>query len=54
MKQAIRIHPADSVAVALQPLRARESVTVEGFTGLLPGDVPAGHKFALRPLHHTR
>lgn len=50
MKQAIRIHPSDTVAVALQALRAGESVAVEGFAGRLPGDVPAGHKFALRPI----
>lgn len=50
MKQAIRIHPSDNVAVALRPLCAGETVTVEGFSGPLVGDVPAGHKFALRAI----
>jgi altronate hydrolase len=48
MKQAIRIHPADTVAVALAALPAGTPVDVEGETMVLTGDVPAGHKFALR------
>lgn len=48
MKQAICIHPADTVAVALTALPAGTAVDVEGETVVLTGDVPAGHKFALR------
>lgn len=50
MQQAIRIHPADTVAVALQTLREGETVTVDAQAITLRTDVPAGHKFALRPL----
>lgn len=42
----IRINPADNVAVALADLKAGEDVY--GVT--LTGDVPAGHKIALRPV----
>ncbi len=46
MKQpakAVRIHADDSVAVALEPLKAGE--TILGVT--LTDDIPSGHKFAL-------
>lgn len=43
---AIKIHPADNVAVALRDLKAGE--TVCGVT--LCQDVPSGHKFALQSL----
>ncbi len=45
--RAIRIHPDDHVAVALQPLVAGETVTVDGVTVTLRDDIPSGHKFAL-------
>ncbi len=50
MEQAIRIHPADNVAVALQAMPAATLVTLEGEQLRLAADVPAGHKFALRPI----
>ena len=50
MKQAIRIHPSDSVAVALQALKAGETVQLDDFSLTLRTDVPAGHKFALKPI----
>ena len=50
MKQAIQIHPADNVAVALQALSAGEPVVLETMRCTLQTDVPAGHKFALRPI----
>ena len=46
MEKAIRIHPSDSVAVALCALQKGE--TALGV--LLQQDIPAGHKFALRPI----
>lgn len=50
MKQAIRIHESDSVAVALKALQAGATVeTAYGHT-VLAEDVPAGHKFALHPI----
>ena len=57
MQTCIRIHPKDSVAVALQPLSAgtwiSESNPGQSEAGkepvfLLKEDIPAGHKFALR------
>lgn len=47
---AIRLHAADDVGIALAPLSARRSITVDGDTIQLTSDVPFGHKFALRPL----
>jgi len=44
----LRIHPGDSVMVALEPLAAGRTVTVDGRRLTLREDVPAGHKFALR------
>ena len=57
MQTCIRIHPKDSVAVALQPLSAGTWISesnpgqaseTDGEPGfLLKEDIPAGHKFAL-------
>ena len=46
MENALRIHPADTVAVALKPLAQGEKAL--GVT--LLSDIPAGHKFALAPV----
>jgi altronate hydrolase len=46
----LRVHPADNVAVALEPLRAGEPVTVDGMELRIVTEVPAGHKVALSPL----
>ena len=48
--QAIRIHPADDVLVAVRALAAGNEITVEGERIVLAEDIPAGHKIALRPL----
>ncbi|MCE5343459.1 MAG: altronate dehydratase family protein [Eubacteriales bacterium] len=50
MKKALQIHPADNVAVALIDLAAGETITVDGHPCALISNVPAGHKFALRPI----
>ena len=61
MKQTcIRIHPKDTVAVALQPLSRGARVRPEDYAPTAPGkascgfllreDIPAGHKFALRDI----
>ena len=50
MKRAIQIHPSDTVAVALQALSAGETVCVGDQSIRLATAVPAGHKFALRPI----
>ena len=47
---AMRLNPADDVAVALLPLAAGRKVDVDGRRVQLATDVPVGHKFALRPL----
>jgi len=46
----IRIHPKDDVAVAVRQLAAGERVTVDDAALVVAEDVPAGHKFALRPI----
>ena len=47
MKTFIKIHPSDSVAVALAPLPAGTALQVAGQTVTLLEDIPQGHKFAL-------
>ena len=47
MKEFLKINPADSVAVALQPLGAGFVANVDGEEVTLSMDIPAGHKFAL-------
>ncbi|MCB1224490.1 MAG: altronate dehydratase [Verrucomicrobiales bacterium] len=44
----LRIHPADDAIVALRPLAAGQTVTLEGLSWTLPGAVAAKHKFAAR------
>ncbi len=46
MEQYLQIHPADNVAVALQPIP--HGMVVAGVTAL--EDIPQGHKLALRPV----
>lgn len=47
MKTFIKIHPGDSVAVALAPLAKGTALQVAGQTVTLLEDIPQGHKFAL-------
>ncbi|MDD3212905.1 MAG: altronate dehydratase family protein [Eubacteriales bacterium] len=47
MKKALQIHPSDNVAVALTPLSAGETITLDHLSITLREDIPAGHKFAL-------
>ncbi len=47
---AIRLNPADDVAIALIPLAGGRTVNVDGARVRLKTDVPIGHKFALRPV----
>ena len=48
MKQILVIHPDDNVAVALQPLERGTKIPEIGTA--LAGDIPAGHKIAIRPI----
>ena len=45
--KCIKIHTSDSVAVAIEPLKKGDIVTVENEEITLLNDIPAGHKFAL-------
>jgi len=45
----IRVHPQDSVAVALRALRQGERLAVDGLELELRQDVALGHKIALMP-----
>jgi len=48
--RAVKIHPADDVAVAVQALTAGDELMLEGERVVLADDVPTGHKVALHPL----
>ena len=48
MRPILRIHPSDDLIVALRPLKAGESVSLEGQTWTLRTDMAAKHKFAAR------
>jgi len=45
--KTIRINPSDNVAVAIEPLKAGETVSVEDLQISVTTDVPAGHKLLL-------
>ena len=47
MQEFIKIHPQDNVAVALCPLPAGRTLTVDAQELVLTEDIPQGHKFAL-------
>ncbi len=51
MKDFMKIHPDDMVAVALKPLAAGAVLDVDGQTVALKEDIPQGHKFALTAIH---
>ena len=44
----IKINPADNVAVAIDPLKKGDRLTVDGAEIVVAEDIPAGHKVALR------
>ncbi len=48
--KCIKIHNSDSVAVAVETLKAGETVTVETEEITLLNDIPAGHKFSLKDI----
>lgn len=54
MKQFIKIHHQDNVAVALQDLAAGTLLDVEGQQVDLKSDIGRGHKFALHPIHQNQ
>lgn len=44
----IKINPSDNVAVAIDPLKKGDRLTVDGAEIVVAEDIPAGHKVALR------
>ena len=46
----IKIHKNDTVAVAVEPLKAGETVTINDEQIPLLNDIPAGHKFAIKDI----
>ncbi|GAA6407316.1 altronate dehydratase family protein [Blautia hominis] len=50
MQTYLKIHPDDSVAVALTPLTKGTSVHLDNKELLLSEDIPQGHKFALKDI----
>ena len=50
MRDYIRIHKNDMVAVAIRPLKKGTKCLVEDLTVTLTEDIPMGHKFALRDI----
>ena len=47
MSHILQIHPDDNVAVALEPLKAGETLETSAGTVTLREDIPQGHKLAL-------
>ncbi|MGE4583134.1 MAG: altronate dehydratase family protein [Sphaerochaeta sp.] len=50
IRKFVKVHPEDSVAVAIQDLSKGEVVEVSGVSITLAEDIPRGHKFALKQL----
>jgi altronate dehydratase len=50
MKEALRLHSEDDVAVALRPLAVGETVHIDGRAITLRADIPMAHKLALRDI----
>lgn len=48
MPDAMQVHAADTVAVALRALQAGERVSLGSATSRVAEDIPQGHKFALK------
>jgi len=50
MKSCIKIHPEDSVVVALEPISKGDKIEVDGIEITVSDDVPQGHKIAIKPI----
>jgi altronate hydrolase len=48
--KAVRVDPADNVAVALTSIDRGTALTIDGIDLTVADDIPSGHKFALRPI----
>jgi hypothetical protein len=49
-RAVMRLSPPDNVAVALRPLKAGETVTLEGMALTLSRNIPVGQKLAARAI----
>lgn len=48
--KAIKIHPSDKVAVAINALKEQEIFEVDGNKYVAKAEIPAGHKIAIEPI----
>lgn len=48
--KAIKIHPSDNVAVAVETINAQETFEIEGKVYSANTEIPAGHKVAISPI----
>ena len=48
LKTYLKINPADSVVVCLQPKKKGEVIEVDGLTVTVNQDTPAGHKVLIK------
>ena len=48
--KAIKIHPSDVVAVAIDTIKAQECFDIDGATYIAKAEIPAGHKIAIAPI----
>jgi len=46
----LKLSPPDNVAVALRPLRAGDSIVLDGIALIVDRDIAVGHKVAARPI----
>jgi hypothetical protein len=49
-RAAMRMSPPDNVGVALRPLKAGETVTLDGASITIDRNISVGHKFAARAI----
>ena len=49
-RAAMRMSPPDNVGVALRPLKAGETVTLDGTAITIARNIAVGHKFAARAI----
>ena len=45
--KAIKIHPSDKVAVAINTLKAQETFEIDGNEYVAKAEIPAGHKVGI-------
>ena len=48
--KALKIHPSDKVAVAIDTIKEEEAFEIEGKNYVAKAEIPAGHKIAIAPI----